>query len=63
MKAKVIAVVKNSPVIPLDSFVAQLVIEFPDDENVFGRVLTARRQFKERYGEEIDLTIRKVEYL
>ena len=63
MKAKVIAVIKNSPVVPLDSFVAQLVVEFPDDENVFGRVLTARQQFRKQYGQEIDLTIRKVEYI
>lgn len=63
MKAKVIAIIKNSPVIPVESFVAQLVIDFPDDENVFGRVLTARQAFRKQYGEEIDLTIRNVEYL
>ena len=63
MKAKVTAIIKNSPVFPVDTFTAEEVVEFPDDENVFGRVLTARQQFKRRYGEEIDLTIQNVEYI
>ena len=63
MKAKVIATIKNSPVFPIDTFTAEETVEFPDNENVFGRVLIARQQFKKRYGEEIDLTIREVVYL
>ena len=63
MKAKVTAIIKNSPVFPVDTFTAEEIVEFPDNENVFGRALTARRQFKKRYGEEIDLEIRNVEWL
>lgn len=63
MKAKVTATIKNSPVFPVDTFTAEEIVEFPDDENVFGRALAARQQFKKRYGEEIDLTIQNVEYI
>jgi len=63
MKAKVTAVIKNSPVFPVDTFTAEAIVEFPDDENVLGRALTARRHFRERYGEAIDLTIKTVEYI
>lgn len=63
MKAKVTALIKNSPIFPVDTFTAEEIIEFPDDENVFGRALTARQTFKKRYGENIDLTIKTVVYL
>lgn len=63
MKAKVTATIKNSPVFPVDTFTAEATIEFPDDENVFGRVLTARQYFRKQYGEAIDLTIQSVEYI
>lgn len=63
MKAKVTAIIKNSHVFPVDTITVEEIVEFPENENVFGRVLTARQHFKKRYGEEIDLEIRNVEWL
>lgn len=63
MRAKVTAIIKNSPVFPVETVKVEEVVEFPDNENVFGRVLTARQHFKKRYGEDINLEIRNVEWL
>lgn len=63
MKAKVTAKVKNSPRIPVKEIVAEEIIDFPDSENVFGRVLIFRQHYKKKFGENIDLDIQKVEWL
>lgn len=62
-KVKVVAKVANSPVMPVKSFVAEHILTFDDNENVFGRVLKFRKEFKERYGQGIILDILKIEWL
>ena len=63
MKAKVTAKVANSPKMPVKEFIAEHVIEFDENENVFGRALKFRQEFKKRYGQDIDLDIQKVQWL
>ena len=63
MKAKVTAKVANSPRMPIKEFTAEHVIEFDENENVFGRALKFRQEFKRHYGQDIELSIQKVEWL
>lgn len=62
-KVKVTAKVANSPIMPVRTFIAEHLLEFPDNENVFGRVLKFRQEFKERYGQGITLDILKIEWV
>ena len=63
MKAKVTAKVANSPIMPVKEFIAEHVIEFDENENVFGRALKFRQEFRKHYGQNIALDIQKVEWL
>ena len=63
MKAKVIAKVANSSIMPAKEFIAQHVIEFDENENVFGRVLKFRKELRKYYGQNISIDIQKVEWL
>lgn len=63
MKAKVIAKVANSSIMPVKEFIAQHVIEFDENENVFGRALKFRQELKKYYGQNISIDIQKVEWL
>lgn len=63
MKAKVTAKVKNSPLFPVKEIIAEEIIDFPDEENVFGRALLFRQHYKNKFGKDIDLDIQKVEWL
>lgn len=62
-KAKITAKVKNSPIFPVKEFTAEHIVEFDENDNVFGRVWTFRQEFKKRYGKDIDLKIQRVEWL
>ena len=63
MKAKVTAKVVNSPIMPVKEFIAEHVIEFDENDNVFGRTLKFRQEFRKYYGQNITLDIQKVEWL
>ena len=63
MKTKVIAKVANSSIMPAKEFIAQHVIEFDENDNVFGRALKFRQEFRKYYGQNITLDIQKVEWL
>lgn len=63
MKAKVTAKVANSSIMPVKEFIAQHVIEFDENENVFGRVLKFRKELRKYYGQNISIDIQKVEWL
>lgn len=63
MKAKVTAIVKNSPIFPVKEMTVEETIDFPDNENVFGRALFFRQHYKNKYGNDIDLNIESVEWL
>lgn len=63
MKAKVTARISNSPKMPVKTFTAEHIIEFDENENIFGRALKFRQEFKKLYGENIDLSVQKVEWL
>jgi len=56
VKAKVIAKIKNSPIIPAKVFTAEKIFDFDDNDNVFGRIYEARRYFREKYRvEDVEL--------
>lgn len=57
MKMLVTAKVKNSPKMPVKEFTAKEILDFPEDENVFGRVLIFRQHFKKKWGNEIELEL------
>lgn len=63
MKAKVSAKVKNSPIMPVKEFLATHIIDFDENQNVFGRALKFRQEFRKFYGQEIELQLIKVEWL
>lgn len=48
---------------PVKEFIAQHVIEFDENENVFGRVLKFRKELRKYYGQNISIDIQKVEWL
>lgn len=63
MKAKVTAKVANSPIMPVKEFIAEHVIEFDESDNVFGKALKFRQEFRKHYGQNITLVLQKVEWL
>lgn len=63
MRAKITAKVENSPIFPVKEFEATHIVEFDDNDNVFGRMLTFRQEFKKHYGANIGLHIQKVEWM
>ena len=48
---------------PVKEFIAKHVIEFDENDNVFGRALKFRQEFRKYYGQNITLDIQKVEWL
>ena len=63
MKAEITAKVKNSPKFPVKVFTAVEIMEFPDDSNVFGRMLAFRQHFRKKFGQEIELDIVSCKWL
>lgn len=61
--AKITARVKNSPIMPVKEFTAVETLEFPDNENVFGRVLLFRQHFRKKYGQDIEVDLISCIYL
>lgn len=62
MKAKITAKVANSTRMPIKEFTAEHIIEFDENENVFGKVLKYHQEFRKHYGQEITLEIQKIEW-
>ena len=63
MNAEITAKVKNSPKVPVKVFTAVEIMEFPDDSNVFGRMLAFRQHFRKKFGQEIELDIVSCKWL
>ena len=63
MKAKVTAKISNSPKMPIETFLAEETIDFPEDENVFGRAFRFREHFKNKYGKNIELDLVSVKWM
>lgn len=49
MKAKVRAVIRNSPIFPVTKVTAEKEFEFDEDDNVFSRLVKVRQYFYKTY--------------